>query len=121
MAAPFGAKGLGWLGYLLDPFGFGGKTGTWAFANLGVPIALAIGFVGYLLFGARAVRRQEREPVARLPTLGAVVCHRSCADSVGESPHRQHPTRGGEGRCLPPFPRRFGGESPHRPAPHLGR
>ena len=61
VVAPFGSKGLGWLGYFLDPFGFGGKTGTWAFANLGVPIALAIGFVGYLLLGTRGVRRQERD------------------------------------------------------------
>ncbi len=31
VAEPYGAKGLGWLGYLLDPLGFdGGKTGTWA-------------------------------------------------------------------------------------------
>jgi purine-cytosine permease-like protein len=60
---PYGAKGLGWLGYLLDPVGFsGGKTGAWAFANLGVPLALVIGFVGYLLVGAAAVRRQERQP-----------------------------------------------------------
>ena len=58
---PFGSKGLGWLGYLLDPFGLGGKTGTWAFANLGVPVALAIGFVGYLLLGSVGVRRQERD------------------------------------------------------------
>jgi purine-cytosine permease-like protein len=57
---PFGSKGLGWLGYLLDPSGLGGKTGTWAFANLGVPVALAIGFVGYLLLGRSGVRRQER-------------------------------------------------------------
>ena len=54
-------KGLGWLGYFLDPFGFGGKGGSWAYANLGVPFALAIGFVGYLLLGAAAVRAQERE------------------------------------------------------------
>jgi purine-cytosine permease-like protein len=59
---PFGAKGLGWLGYLLDPLGFGGKTGDWAFASLGVPIALAIGFVGYLIVGAARVRAQERHP-----------------------------------------------------------
>jgi nucleobase:cation symporter-1, NCS1 family len=57
---PFGSKGLGWLGYFLSPSGLGGKDGTWAFANLGVPVALAIGFVGYLLLGMRAVRRQER-------------------------------------------------------------
>jgi purine-cytosine permease-like protein len=63
VAQPFGSKGLGWLGYLLDPFGLGGRTGTWAFANLGVPIALAIGFLGYLLLGTAGVRRQERERV----------------------------------------------------------
>jgi hypothetical protein len=57
---PFGSKHLGWLGYLLSPFGFGGKDGTWASANLGVPVALAIGFVGYLLLGVAGVRRQER-------------------------------------------------------------
>jgi NCS1 family nucleobase:cation symporter-1 len=57
---PFGAQHLGWLGYLLEPFGFGGKTSDWAFAGLGVPIALAIGFVGYLLLGAARVRSQER-------------------------------------------------------------
>jgi nucleobase:cation symporter-1, NCS1 family len=57
---PFGSKHLGWLGYLLSPSGLGGKTGTWAFANLGVPVALAIGFVGYLLLGMAGVRRQER-------------------------------------------------------------
>jgi hypothetical protein len=57
---PFGAKHLGWLGYLLEPLGFGGKTSEWAFASLGVPIALAIGFVGYLLLGAVRVRSQER-------------------------------------------------------------
>jgi purine-cytosine permease-like protein len=53
-------KHLGWLGYFLSSFGLGGKGGAWAYANLGVPVALAIGFVGYLVFGFRAVRRQER-------------------------------------------------------------
>jgi purine-cytosine permease-like protein len=58
---PYGAKHLGWLGYLLKPLGFsGGKTGAWAFANLGVPLALVIAFVGYLLLGAFRVRAQER-------------------------------------------------------------
>jgi nucleobase:cation symporter-1, NCS1 family len=62
-------KHLGWLGYFLDGVtvnghtyaDFGGKDGAWAFANLGVPIALAIGFVGYLVFGFVGVRRQERK------------------------------------------------------------
>ena len=56
---PYGAKGLGWLGYLLS-LGFGGKTGSWSGASLGVPIALVIGFLGYLLLGAARVRAQER-------------------------------------------------------------
>src|SRR5580700_2461316 len=38
------ASWLTWQGYLLGPLGLGGKTGAWAFANLGVLIALAIGF-----------------------------------------------------------------------------
>jgi nucleobase:cation symporter-1, NCS1 family len=59
---PFGARHLGWLGYLLDPLGLGGKTGDWAFANLGVPLALVIGFAGYLLVGTARVRSQERDP-----------------------------------------------------------
>jgi len=62
------SKGLTWLGYLMDgvtinghTYGdLGGTDGPWAFANLGVPIALAIGFVGYLVFGFLGVRRQER-------------------------------------------------------------
>jgi purine-cytosine permease-like protein len=58
---PYGGEHLGWLGYLFDPLGFsGGKASVWAGANLGVPIALVIGFVGYLLAGASRVRSQER-------------------------------------------------------------
>jgi nucleobase:cation symporter-1, NCS1 family len=52
------AHWLGWQGYLLGPLGLGGKTGDWAFANLGVLVALVIGFVGGLA-GTAAVRRQE--------------------------------------------------------------
>jgi NCS1 family nucleobase:cation symporter-1 len=64
-------KHLGWLGYFLDGltvnvgsvhhtwFDLGGTGGNWAYANLGVPIALGIGFVGYLIFGFFGVRRQE--------------------------------------------------------------
>jgi hypothetical protein len=63
------SKGLTWLGYLMDGvtvnghtyLDLGGTDGPWAYANLGVPIALAIGFVGYLLFGTVGVRRQERQ------------------------------------------------------------
>jgi len=50
---------LSWQGYLLGPFGVGGKTGTWASANLGVIVALVIAFLGRLAFGRAAIRRQE--------------------------------------------------------------
>ena len=50
---------LSWQGYLLDPFGLGGKEGAWAFANLGVFVSFAIGFVGWLVLGRSTVRRQE--------------------------------------------------------------
>ncbi|HLR84586.1 MAG TPA: cytosine permease [Nocardioidaceae bacterium] len=50
---------LDWQGYLLEPFGFGGKDGHWASANLGVLFALVIGYVGSLLLNRSAVRREE--------------------------------------------------------------
>src|SRR6202035_3876288 len=53
---------LSWQGYLLGPFGLGGKTGTWEFANLGVIVALAVGFVGWLALGRATIRRQEGAP-----------------------------------------------------------
>jgi len=52
-------KGLGWLGFLLEPLGLGGRDGAWAYANLGVPVALVIGYLGYLGLQASAVRKQE--------------------------------------------------------------
>ena len=55
-------KGLSWLGFLLEPLGLGGRDGAWAYANLGVPVALALGFLGYLVLQASAVRRQEETP-----------------------------------------------------------
>ena len=48
---------LGWQGYLLGPLG--GREGAWAFANLGVLLALVLGFVGTLLLTGRSVRAQE--------------------------------------------------------------
>jgi hypothetical protein len=57
------ASWLKWQGYLLGPFGLGGKTGAWAFANLGVLIALAIGFVAHLVFGRADVRAEESAPL----------------------------------------------------------
>jgi nucleobase:cation symporter-1, NCS1 family len=56
------ASWLTWQGYLLSPFGLGGKTGAWAFANLGVLIALALGFVATLAFERSSVRAQESAP-----------------------------------------------------------
>lgn len=50
---------LDWQGYLLGPLGLGGREGAWAYANLGVFIALAVGFIGWLVFGRSTVRRQE--------------------------------------------------------------
>jgi nucleobase:cation symporter-1, NCS1 family len=56
-------KGFGWEGYLLDPFGLGGKTGKWAFANLGVAFAFVVSFAGYALLCRSRVRHQdELEP-----------------------------------------------------------
>ncbi|TFB91370.1 MULTISPECIES: cytosine permease [Cryobacterium] len=57
------ADWLAWQGYLLDPFGLGGRGGEWAYANLGVLAALVIGFGGTLLFGRGTVRAQEALPV----------------------------------------------------------
>lgn len=51
---------LSWQGFLLAPFGLGGKEGAWAYANLGVLAALAIGFVGYYLLAKSDVVRQEQ-------------------------------------------------------------
>jgi NCS1 family nucleobase:cation symporter-1 len=53
------ASWLGWQGYLLEPFGLGGKTGQWAGANLGVLLALLLGFVVTVLFSRARVRAQE--------------------------------------------------------------
>ena len=56
------ASWLEWQGYLLGPFGLGGKTGSWAFANLGVLVALLLGFVVTAVAERRLVRRQESMP-----------------------------------------------------------
>ncbi len=66
---PADATFLNWEGYLLGPFGLGGRTGGWAYANLGVLLSLVIGFVGTLIFSARAVRRQEALPTDDAPVV----------------------------------------------------
>jgi nucleobase:cation symporter-1, NCS1 family len=53
------ASWLTWQGYLLGPLGLGGKEGDWAFANLGILVALVLGFVVQRFAGAAAVRTQE--------------------------------------------------------------
>ncbi|MFE7029846.1 purine-cytosine permease family protein [Streptomyces sp. NPDC057621] len=55
------ADWLEWQGYLLGPLGLGGKDGTWAYANLGVLAALALGFLGTLALGGGRVRTQEAQ------------------------------------------------------------
>jgi purine-cytosine permease-like protein len=50
---------LDWQGYLLGPFGLGGKDGAWAFANLGVLAAFLVGLLGTLALRRSAVRAQE--------------------------------------------------------------
>ncbi|CAB5073562.1 unannotated protein [freshwater metagenome] len=51
------AAWLSWQGYFLGLIG--GKNGPWAFANLGVIIALAIGFFGHILLSRKRIRHQE--------------------------------------------------------------
>jgi purine-cytosine permease-like protein len=50
---------LAWQGYLLGPLGLGGREGSWAFANLGVLVALVLGFVVTFVGSRSAVRAQE--------------------------------------------------------------
>src|SRR5256886_5381036 len=43
------AEWLSWQGYLLDPLGLGPKSnGPWTYANIGVLVALLVGFLGQL-------------------------------------------------------------------------
>src|SRR3712207_3464457 len=51
---------LDWQGYLLGPVGLGGREGAWAYANLGVLVALLVGLLGTLALRGGAVREQER-------------------------------------------------------------
>jgi purine-cytosine permease-like protein len=59
------ASWLGWQGYLFGPASASNAfRADWGGANLGVLIALVIGFAGTLIFGRSAVRRQEALPIA---------------------------------------------------------
>jgi purine-cytosine permease-like protein len=54
------ADWLHWQGYLLEPLGLGPKdNGPWTYANLGVFVALAVGFLGPFIFSRGTVARQE--------------------------------------------------------------
>ncbi|MEO6702386.1 MAG: cytosine permease [Jatrophihabitantaceae bacterium] len=66
------ASWLAWQGYLLDPFGLGGKAGAWAFANLGVLAALLIGIIGTLAFERSSIRAQEAGQPDRSEPAGAL-------------------------------------------------
>lgn len=57
-----GSHWMDWLGYLLEPFGLGGRSGVWARANLGVLVALVAGYAGIIAFGRAGIRRQESLP-----------------------------------------------------------
>ena len=52
------ASWLSWQGYFLPLIG--GKEGPWAYSNIGVVIALIIGFVGHFLLARKTISKQER-------------------------------------------------------------
>ncbi|MDU5164490.1 MAG: cytosine permease [Actinomyces sp.] len=54
------ASWLSWQGYLLGPLG--GREGDWAGANIGILLAMVVGFVGYWVTSAGRVRAQEKLP-----------------------------------------------------------
>ncbi len=64
------ASWLTWQGYLLGPLGLGGKTGAWAFANLGVLVALVLGFAAAWALDVAPVRAQESRPVLASAAAG---------------------------------------------------
>src|SRR5439155_504057 len=54
------ADWLHWQGYLLEPFGLGPKdNGPWTYANLGVFVALGLGFLGQFVLGRSQIAKQE--------------------------------------------------------------
>jgi nucleobase:cation symporter-1, NCS1 family len=54
----FATSALGWQGYLFGLFNIADDS-PWHGSNIGIFAALGIGFLGYLLLGRFAVRRQE--------------------------------------------------------------
>ncbi len=51
------ASWLSWQGYFLGLIG--GKEGAWSYANVGVIVALLIGFFGHILLSRSSIKRQE--------------------------------------------------------------
>ena len=51
------ASWLSWQGYLLGPIG--GRSGSWAYANLGVIAALLIGFIGHIVLSRKKIKKEE--------------------------------------------------------------
>ena len=51
------ASWLSWQGYFLGLIG--GKDGPWAYSNIGVILALAIGFFGHILLSRKIIAKQE--------------------------------------------------------------
>jgi NCS1 family nucleobase:cation symporter-1 len=75
------ASWLDWQGYLLGPVGLGGKSGDWAYANLGVIVALAVGFIGYVVLGRRSILEQEALPAPEdIAMTNEVAAHLDSSD-----------------------------------------
>jgi purine-cytosine permease-like protein len=53
------ASWLSWQGYFMGLIG--GKDGAWAYSNVGVIFALAIGFFGHILLSRKNIARQESQ------------------------------------------------------------
>ena len=53
------ASWLSWQGYFMGLIG--GKDGPWAYSNVGVIFALAIGFFGHILLSRKVIARQENQ------------------------------------------------------------
>ncbi len=52
------ASWLSWQGYFMGVIG--GKDGSWAYANIGVILALLVGFFGHLIIARGKIRQQEQ-------------------------------------------------------------
>jgi purine-cytosine permease-like protein len=49
-----------WEGYLYAALGINGDNSSWYWSNMGVLLAIVVGFVGKLALGGAAVKKQER-------------------------------------------------------------